>query len=152
MYFFRTGHWPVKYFVLTVVKNCIKYVSDLGSDTHLHEFLLSAQSDWTEMHQLSNHSISQQDEIIMTSSQNWDSMRLEPDVLLLSAKQHPFLLQPFFCWQVGGSFFIVTVFTDMGQLLTQAQSYSEELILGLVCIIQPNCIICQDCVSGKCNC
>lgn len=70
-------------------------------------------------------------------------MRLGPDVLLLSAKQHPFLSQLLYCWQVGGFFFTVPVVIDMGQLLVQAQNCSEELILVLVCIIQTNCTICS---------
>lgn len=149
MYFFSTGHWPVKYFVQKVV---LKIVLNMIWDLKLTCMIFSSRSDWTEMHHLSNYGISQQDEIIMTSSQNWDSMRLGPDVLHLSAKQLPFLLQPLFCWWIGSCFLILTAVTDMGQLLIQAQSYSEELILVLVCITQPNYIICQRYAPGKCTC
>lgn len=151
MYFFSTGHWPVKYFVLKVVLKIVLNMFQVW-DLKLTYMIFSSQRDWTETYHLSDYCISQQDEIIMTSSQNWDSMRLGPDVLHLSAKQPPFLLQPLFCWWIGSSFLTVTAVTGMGQLLIQAQSYSEELILVLVCITQPNCIVCQKYVPRKCTC
>lgn len=78
-------------------------------------------------------------------------MRLESDVLLLSAEQHPLLLQSLFHCCSGGSLLAVTVIADMGQLLIQAQSHNEELIFLLACIIHPHYIICQECIPKDCN-
>lgn len=76
-------------------------------------------------------------------------MRLGPDVLLLSAKQNPFTAP---VMQVDKRpFLMVTVVTDMGERLIEAQSYSART-LAQVCIMRPSCIICQECVSEKCNC